>query len=821
MTKRQAAIAAVEAAAGVAQKRKPSMDVGVSSDGDEEEDGSESEDRGRRTTKVAKKKQRVDEKDKAAAGKAKPKKKGGRSKAQAADEDHQMEDVVELFPADPLEALKAVAQKLQTQIQRVEHAKAKAKELYELKMGLAAPESHTEQNRIRDVDCHYRVLTAMATADAEAHATHTDTTVKRQLDRCVAKLQIIQDKIDKLHDEEVVEPCLEGLPETLWMSSDEKFGLGAFVGFVPCLTSLSAVSTHFHTLTQDSNMHPIIELNISPPNDIANELPVQGHFNHAPTPALIRLLESLKDTITSIDLNGYGGIPLGETEEQIVFPQLHKAAVQGAWGGVARDRNFKLPALKHLSGDTFSRHGGYSRHHAVVPWIDSACDGLTSIHSTYVQSLRDVAAAIRDTPTGEKLAAGDIAIETAPVVCLHVATAKTLTSLSGFKFSGNDQDHNPYAHHPWYPYGLGGGKAPEDELSDLISAPQGAKLQKIEMRFPNMPTPKSIQRIHRFRAACLAPDAIETYSPTIHLWLPFKGDAAPLATCLPTVQLCCAKADSVTLMSHAEDGTGTAALSPLVCERARKLTIQCSYRDQQPPQPAYPHYLAHHAQAPPRVTQPIPSYITSNAHCLFPSVVSLGVYERDAGMRVYAGGAGVCMGSLPSLEKVSFEVRVKPDPSAELCLVPAGLSFLSSQGNNLTVKSSIDADVDRYLYGGPANTAPADELSLNWRVYSGEGDAGRQVMERRVSRLEIELRVSLRHSRGQTGLSCAAAKDMCQSFADCVAEAFDSCPSLSCVVLALPYLYGSRFSLVDNAKQKVKKETHTNEADTVMKTEEE
>ncbi|CEM37710.1 unnamed protein product [Vitrella brassicaformis CCMP3155] len=841
MTARQAAIAAAEAAAGVGQKRKPSMDVGVSSDGDEKEDGSGWEERGRRTTKAAKKKQRVDKKDKAAAGKAKPKKKGGRSKAQAADEDHQMEDVVELFPADPLEALKAVAQKLQTQklqtqIQRVEHAKAKAKELYELKMGLAAPGSHTEQNRMQDVDRHYRVLTAMVTADAEAHATHTDTTVKRQLDQCVAKLQIIQDKIDKLHQQQVVAPCLEGLPEALWMSSEEKFGLGAFVGFVPCLTSLSAVNSHFHTLTfhtltQDSNMHPIIQLNTSPPNDIAKELP--GRFskckdiriNHAPTPVLIRLLEKLKDSIKSVDLRGVKNKPddnLPPPQQHIIFPQLHKAAVHGKWGGVARDRKYTLPALKHLSGSIFSRHGEYSWHYGVVPWIDGASEGLTSIHSTFFHSLTDVSASVKDTPT-----------------------AKTLTSLSGFKFSGRDHDHNPHVYYPYnHNYGLGGGKAPEDEFIDVISAPPAAKLQKIEMRLFDMPTPKTIQRIHRFRAACLAPDAVETYhtSTYFHLLLPFEGDVAPLATCLPTVQLCCAKANPVTLVSHAEDGMGTAALSPLVCERARELTIRCSYRNQPPPQPAYTHYLAH-AHVQPSVTQPLPSYITSNAHCLFPSVVSLRVYERDAGMRLYEGGAGVCMGSLPSLEEVSFEVRVKPDPSAELCLVPEGMGFLSSQGKDLTVKLLIDAEPYRYGYhGGQSDAAPADDLTVQWRVYGGEGEAGRQVMERRVSRLEIELRVSLRHSRGQTGLPFAAVKDMCKSFADCVAETFDSCPSLSSVVLTLPYVYSSRFSLVDcvregarrrfrvakgqgeaggqsgvvlrwsQAKQKVKKQTHTDQA---------
>ncbi|CEM08969.1 unnamed protein product [Vitrella brassicaformis CCMP3155] len=628
---------------------------------------------------------------------------------------------------------------------------------------------------MQDVDRHYRVLTAMVTADAEAHATHTDTAVKRQLDRCVAKLQIIQDKIDKLHDEEVVEPCLEGLPEALWLSSDEKFGLDAFIGFVPCLTSLSAVSSHFHTLTQDSNMHPIIQLDTSPPNDIAKELP--GRFskckdiriNHAPTPALIRLLENLKDSITSIDLKGHGGIALGEKDQpshspqqHTIFPQLHKAAVQGKWGGV-------------------------------VSWIDIASDGLTSIHSTYVQSLTDVSASIKDTPTDERVAAGNIvAIDTALIVCLLVVTAKTLTSLSGFEFSGNDYDHNPQLYHPWYQYGLGGDKAPEDELSDLISAPQGAKLQKIEMRLPDMPTPKTIQRIHRFLAACLAPDAVETYhtGTYFHLRLPFKGDFAPLATC-------CTKANSVILESHAKDGTGTAALSPLVCERARELTIQCSYRDQQPAQPAYPH-LAHHARAPPRVTQPIPSYITSNAHCLFPSVVSLSVHEGHAGMRVYEGGAGVFMGSLPSLEEVSFDVHVKPDPGAELCLVPEGMGFLSSQGKDLTVKLSIDAEVDRYryLYGGQSDAAPADDLTVQWRVYGGEGEADRQVMQR-VSRLEIDLRVSLRHGR-ERGLSFAAARDMCESFADCVAEAFGSCPSLLSVMpcCLTSTALGSRSSIV-------------------------
>ncbi|CEL98601.1 unnamed protein product [Vitrella brassicaformis CCMP3155] len=715
MTARQAAIAAAEAAAGVGQERKPSMDVGVSSDGEEEEDGSEWEERGRRTTKAAKKKQRVDEKDKAAAGKAKPKNKGGRSKAQAADEDHQMEDVVELFPADPMEALKAEAQKLQTQIQRVEHAKAKAKELYELKMGLAAPGSHTEQNRMQDVDRHYRVLTEMVTADAEAHATHTDTTVKRQLDRCVAKLQIIQDKIDKLHQQQVVVPCLEGLPEALWMSSEEKFGLGAFVGFVPCLTSLSAVSTHFHTLTQDSNMHPIIQLNTSPSNDIIDELPVEQRealcrfsktrhirINHAPTPALIRLLESFKDSIKSVDLRGVKNKPddnLPPPQQHIVFPQLHKATVHGKWHGIARDRKYKLPALKHLSTASFSNRGpgAYFLHVGAWQWIRNASSGLTSIHSTLQQSLVNVTAAIKDTPT-----------------------VKSLICLTGFTFSSD----NPYLYYPYYGLGGGGGgdKAPEDELIDLIGGgPQGGKLRKIKMQLPDLPKSKVIQRIHRFRAACLAPDATEIYRTTnnrISLQLPFDNEygVGPLAQCLPTVQLYCARANTVTLRSHA----GGPELGSLVFPHVKELTIV-----------SFGYGV-------------LPSYITSDPRAMFPNVKSVWVKQRGRA-EFFEGGVGQVLGALPSIDHVTFELSTLANPDATLCLVPAGAAHLCAQGRRdvtVCVKSEIDFPSPHYNYT-THEYDPPQNYTAQWRVYGGEGDAGREFMASRVSRLKIDMRVRL------------------------------------------------------------------------------
>ena len=62
---------------------------------------------------------------------------------------------------------------------------------------------------------------------------------------------------------------IEGLPEALWLSDGERVGVGAYLGFLPCVTSLIAVNTYFSSLVQQPAMHPMLELNSSPKQHIA------------------------------------------------------------------------------------------------------------------------------------------------------------------------------------------------------------------------------------------------------------------------------------------------------------------------------------------------------------------------------------------------------------------------------------------------------------------------------------------------------------------------------------------------------------------------
>ena len=111
-------------------------------------------------------------------------------------------------------------------------------------------------------------------------------------------------------------------------------GLGALVGFVSCMKSLSSVNSYFRSLTQQASMHPILDLDASPTMNIAKKwIGQQGRRDwsggwtplsrrvcvwcvdagrlsecvgisiyHRPTPSLVYLLESLSAKVESVDL---------------------------------------------------------------------------------------------------------------------------------------------------------------------------------------------------------------------------------------------------------------------------------------------------------------------------------------------------------------------------------------------------------------------------------------------------------------------------------------------------------------------------------------
>ncbi|CEL92015.1 unnamed protein product [Vitrella brassicaformis CCMP3155] len=677
MTKRQAAIAAAEAAAGVGRKRKPSMDVDVSSGGGEE-DGSEWEERGRRTTKAAKKGQRVDKKDKAdkAAAEAKPKKKGGRSKAQATEEGHQME----------------------------------------------------------------------------------------------------------------VKSPLEELPEVLWMGGGA--GLGALVGFVSCMESLSSVNGHFRSLTQQPGMHPILDLDASPTMDIAEKWIgrrlsecVSISVYHRPTPSLVYLLESLSAKVESVDLqcpyepptdkkgndlpferdtrNRKGNlsrISLPHKNGPIVFERLESASIRSVWVKIAEDREYQLPVLKDLGLVNLDTRGPRQ-------WIRDS--GIKSLHlisdeedigRSHEVRLDQVANFLKDTPS-----------------------AQSLTSLTG-RVSFQQQSQSLYY-----------GKVPDDAFIDHIATDIGP-LDEIEMGLAEVQTSQYIQKLHRFRSKLLSADsASETYfhlplarrhapcrynrlrdanktSTDLHLHLPFTGDGEALADCLATVELCCRKADKVTLdacrrSDHVKKIPG---LDSLVCEAATELTTMAGGGK-----------------------KTLPSYITSNPAAVFPRVSSVVVSHKEEegwGEDFYECGAGDVLHALsPFLSKVCFEFPDLYDkPRATCTLVPDGLGFMSSEGKEVEVQVKLDVDCCSYV-----------KFSCS--------EAGREFMESgRVSCIDV-------HIAGQAHVN--ETREMHGTFVECVVKAFSNFPALKCVVLRVdkPPLFGPAFDLAGELRKAGKKRVRVTE----------
>ncbi|CEM24064.1 unnamed protein product, partial [Vitrella brassicaformis CCMP3155] len=782
MTARQAALAA----AGAGQKRKPAMDVDVSSDG-EEEDGSEWEERGRRTTKAAgKKKQRVDKKDKAAAaaGKAKPKKKGGRSKAQATDEGHQMEDIDDaLDPKADLKVFEWVAERLQAQLTRVEEAAKRAHEVWELRQSLPAPETHTQQNRMKEVERQFRVWSSMVCTDAGMQTHISGAIAKKQHKETITKLDTIQHKINEIDQDEAeeIKSHLEELPEVLWMSGGA--GLGALVGFVSCMESLSSVNSYFRCLTQQPSMHPIVDLDASPTMNIAKKWIgrrlsecVSINIYHRPTPSLVYLLESLSAKVESVDLQcpyepptdkkgkdlpdyralaaferdnrnrkgNFSRIRLPHKKGPIVFERLESASIRSVWVKIAEDREYQLPVLKDL--------------------------GLEDIGCSHEVRLDQVAEFLKDTPS-----------------------AKSLTSLTG-RVSFHQQSQSVYE------------KVPDDAFIDRIATDIGP-LDEIEMGLAEVQKSQYIQKLHRFRSKVLSTDAVETYyhnlppkpkyrwqrtvkaSTDLHLHLPFTGNGEALADCRDTVQVCCRQANKVTLdacrrSDHVKKIPG---LDSLVCESATELTIMAGDGKKK-----------------------LPSYIRSDPTAVFPRVSSVVVSQQGSGEDFYECGAGDVLHALsPSLHKAYFEFSVRAEPEATCTLVPDGLGFMSSEGKEVEVQLKFHIymvhPIRRYYWHAQHhNTEEQREPSVEWQLY-GDSEAGQEFMESgRVSSLNVHIEGELRVQE---------ARKMHSSFVGCVVEAFSSFPALKCVVLRVdkPPLFGPRFDLAGELRKAGKKRLRVTE----------
>ncbi|CEL92336.1 unnamed protein product [Vitrella brassicaformis CCMP3155] len=757
MTARQLAL--LKASGG--QKRRPIMDVDTSSS--DEEDSAYG--KGGRRRKAGKKRQRGDEKGKG------DKKGGGRDKMEVSDGDEDIEDVVEVGPADALKALKKMTAKLEAQLKQAKQAEKQAREVYELRKAAQDPESLEQQHRMQEVDRQIRVWSSMVCADANTQISHVDKVATKQMKENTRKLDAIRHKLNEMDqdDTEQTKSQLEDLPEALWMA--DGVGMGAMLGFVSCLESLASVNSFFHHLTQQAGMHPIVELEDSPKMKIAKKWTagplsecVDVRIYHPPTASLVCLLERLSATVECVDLhcplecattykNGrrkpqweldwsvrrdmekMTKLDLPRNKKAVVFERVESASVNKVWAKLAEDRLYQMPSLQGLSVVDITMTAPRS-------WIREAQGGINSLHIICEK--------------GDPSCGNAVSLDQVRDVLNNTESAKSLTSLTGrVEFS----DCSGF-------------------VNLVGSTSDGAgPLEEIEMAIGTIHDTHDIQNLHRFRTKCLAPDAREDYfgrieegelqgGPIVHL--PFRGDQKALTDSPSTVEVCCQQAEKVTLYSRAPGDTIKEApgLDSMVFELVHELTVV--------------HYPG---------TGLLPSYITDDPTSLFPSVSSTVVREGalPVGVGASGRGAGYVLHALsPYLEKVRYELSVCADPEATCTLLPDGLESVSGEGKELAVQLKYDITCNRWRYNYDLDDQVRTDISIGWEMYGdGESEAVREVMDSgRVSSLEVCIKLHR--------LSARELRTCCGSFAECVVEAFSAVPTLDSVVLSLEYTYGGR-----------------------------
>ncbi|CEM27797.1 unnamed protein product [Vitrella brassicaformis CCMP3155] len=707
-------------------------------------------------------------------------------KTKALTPDVDMEDAFEVGPVDALKALSRVAQKLKAQLNMTNEAKARAEQVLDVKMAIPEPDTQTKQNRIQEVERHFRVWKAMVMKDTKMQVRNADETAAEQMEACNKKLDAIQHTMNNL-DKEELRSALEELPEALWMTTEEGMGLGAYLGFHTFMTSLAPVCTHFHTLSQQAPAHPILDIHTDPPEHIANKLP--GRLSecrhlavyHRPTRTLVRLLEQFAPHIETVKLQGpaqqpkdskgrsrkvrqarkndYEDINLEWNSNTLSFPELHTAAVNNVWGNVTSGRRYRLPALRHLSVVDLDNTG----YGTVNGWLhNDAAPGLSSLHFSYdpndpncdhmvrLDQIRDTIRCKFRRKTGDR-------------------TVKSLTSLTGRIAI------------PDHPYSYTYNSEATGRFKGLFNTRSASRLHKVELALPEIKGQDIFQELHSFRTSCLADGASETYNHApahgppegLRVRLPFQGRTINLTALIETVRVCCQQAKHVTLQSHGNQGNygkGNPQLGSVVFSSVRVLNIESGWSANMP--------VLH-----------LPAYIRQNSGSMFPHVESVVLKDGGRDVAFYWRGVGDVLSGLTSADHVQFDLSARADPDATLCLVPAGCAFLPAAGSDLAV--TIKATISLYpMFGVQPGQV---HHSVQWQLYGGEGEAGRQVMAGRLAALEVDM--SMQACRPRERLSESEAKAMFRSLAEAAAAAFASFPKLKGIVVS-PFSPRPKFGLV-------------------------
>ncbi|CEM17787.1 unnamed protein product [Vitrella brassicaformis CCMP3155] len=366
------------------------------------------------------------------------------------------------------------------------------------------------------------------------------------------------------------EPCLEGIPEVLWLSDGYRTGIGGYLGFVACVKSLSGVSTAIASTVSNPKMHPILLLDstkrfIRCPQPIhrkwkdvlSRTSSVCVSINAGPHIVSVGLLEAAAGNVTEItvdpkaDRTSQFRFGKSSLAASVRFPRLAKAVLTREWVEVVMQRQsgarqvYEMPALTNLSVE-WPAPGGLK--------MLKRAGGLQSLH------LLDQVSADRHEYTSLTAIVQSL---------LGTPSHSTIKSLTGAVHLSFDSKSSPLT-------GL--------ECLEGVSC-----TTTLDKAF-------DVEDLHKFRSTWLAKGAKELYhagqvdngdlrlvrratrecpAPR-HVHLPLIGKPEQLAGARPTLQLLTTSATHVTLSPYLldEHATGASELYGLSFKQAADLYVR-------------------------------------------------------------------------------------------------------------------------------------------------------------------------------------------------------------------------------------------------------
>mmetsp|Transcript_19791 Transcript_19791/g.56826 ORF Transcript_19791/g.56826 Transcript_19791/m.56826 type:complete len:459 (-) Transcript_19791:539-1915(-) len=274
-----------------------------------------------------------------------------------------------------LRGLDDLSRVLRSQLQLVDKQRQQAFNLF------ATP------NKPQAVEQNLRVWQSLV----DNQATKISPAVKALTYHSAKKIRMIQALLETPH-----EPCLEGIPEVLWLSDGYRTGIGGYLGFVACVKSLSGVSTAIASIVGNPKMHPILLLDNTtrlarrpPPihkkwkEVLSRASSIRVLIEADPRVISVALLEAAAPAVTEITVDTAAERTTHRIEiagrNPVSIPRLVRAVLTREWVKVMQRRRqhcgkqlYEMPALTHLSVE-WPYQGG-------LTMLKGVTGGLRSLH---------------------------------------------------------------------------------------------------------------------------------------------------------------------------------------------------------------------------------------------------------------------------------------------------------------------------------------------------------------------------------------------------------------------------------------------------------